>query len=42
MKNTLVRFILLAAVLLAMSATTAMADGGGLPPLCKMSSLNAP
>jgi len=34
MKKTLIRFILIASALLAMSATTAMADGGGLPPLC--------
>jgi len=34
MKKTLIRFILIAAALLALSATTAMADGGGLPPLC--------
>jgi len=34
MKNTLIRLVLLAAALLAMSATTAMADGGGSPPLC--------
>jgi len=34
MKKTLIRLILLAAALLALSATTAMADGGGLPPLC--------
>ncbi len=34
MKKTLIRLILLAAALLAMSATTAMADGGGFPPLC--------
>ncbi|MBZ5504065.1 MAG: hypothetical protein LAO78_01140 [Acidobacteriia bacterium] len=35
MKKTIVRLILAAAALLALSATTAMADGGGLPPLCK-------
>jgi hypothetical protein len=29
MKKTLVRFILIAAALLALSATTVMADGGG-------------
>jgi len=34
MKKTLIRFILVAAALLALSATTAMADGGGFPPLC--------
>jgi hypothetical protein len=34
MKKTLIRFILIAAALLAMSATTAMADGGGPAPLC--------
>jgi hypothetical protein len=34
MKKTLIRLILAATVLLAMSATTAMADGGGSPPLC--------
>ena len=35
MKKTLIRLVLLAAALLAMSATTALADGGGIPPLCK-------
>jgi len=34
MKNTLVRLILIAAALLVMSATTAMADGGGSIPWC--------
>ena len=34
MKKTLIRFILIAAALLALSATTALADGGGFPPLC--------
>jgi len=34
MKKMLIRLILAATVLLAMSATTAMADGGGIPPLC--------
>ena len=34
MKKTLIRLILAATVLLALSATTAMADGGGFPPLC--------
>jgi hypothetical protein len=34
MKNTLIRFFLIAAALLALSATTALADGGGFPPLC--------
>jgi len=34
MKKTLIRLILVATALLAMSATTAMADGGGDPPLC--------
>jgi hypothetical protein len=34
MKKTLIRLILAATVLLAMSTTTAMADGGGPAPLC--------
>jgi hypothetical protein len=34
MKKTLIRLILAATILLALSATTAMADGGGFPPLC--------
>jgi hypothetical protein len=34
MKNTLIRFFLIAAALLAMSATTALADGGGSIPWC--------
>jgi len=34
MKKTLIRLILLAAAFLALSATTAMADGGGNMPLC--------
>ena len=34
MKKTLIRLILAATVLLALSATTAMADGGGPLPLC--------
>lgn len=34
MKKTLIRFILIATALLALSATTAMADGGGPIPLC--------
>jgi hypothetical protein len=34
MKKTLIRFILIAAALLALSATTAMADGGGPSPTC--------
>lgn len=33
-KKTLVRIILVVGALFAMSATTAMADGGGNPPLC--------
>jgi hypothetical protein len=34
MKKTLIRLILAATVLLALSATTAMADGGGPIPQC--------
>ena len=34
MKKTLIRFVLVAGMLLGLSATTAMADGGGFPPLC--------
>jgi hypothetical protein len=34
MKKTLIRSILIAAALLTLSATTALADGGGSPPLC--------
>ena len=34
MKKTLIRLILAATVLLALSATTAMADGGGPSPTC--------
>ena len=34
MKKTMVRIILVAGILLAMSATTAMADGGGPIPVC--------
>lgn len=34
MKNTLIRLILVATALLALSATTAMADGPGPLPLC--------
>jgi hypothetical protein len=34
MKKTLIRLILVATALLALSATTALADGGGSPPLC--------
>jgi len=34
MKKTLVRFILIAAALLALSTTTALADGGGPSPTC--------
>ena len=34
MKKTLIRFFLIAVALLALSATTAMADGGGMPPWC--------
>ena len=34
MKKTMVRIILVAGLLLAISATTALADGGGIPPLC--------
>ena len=34
MKKTIVRIILMAGILLAMSATTALADGGGPMPLC--------
>lgn len=34
MKKTLIRLVLLGAALLAVSATPAMADGGGDPPLC--------
>ena len=34
MKKTLIRFILIAAALLALSTTTALADGGGNLPLC--------
>jgi hypothetical protein len=34
MKKTLIRLILVGAALLALSATTAMADGGGPVPLC--------
>jgi hypothetical protein len=33
-KRTIVRLILVASILLALSATTAMADGGGPIPLC--------
>jgi hypothetical protein len=41
MKKTLIRLVLLAAALLAMSATTAMADGGGFPPLCPWQTVSA-
>lgn len=34
MKKTLVRFILVATALLALSSTTAMADGPGPSPTC--------
>jgi hypothetical protein len=34
MKKTLIRLILAATILLALSATTAMADGGGPIPWC--------
>jgi hypothetical protein len=34
MKKTLIRFILIAAALLALSTATAMADGGGPSPTC--------
>jgi hypothetical protein len=34
MKKTLIRLILVAAALLALSATTALADGGGSIPWC--------
>jgi hypothetical protein len=34
MKKTLIRLILIATALLALSATTALADGGGIPPIC--------
>jgi len=34
MKKMLIRLILAATVLLALSATTALADGGGPAPLC--------
>jgi len=33
-KKTMFRIILLASILLTLSATTALADGGGFPPLC--------
>ena len=34
MKKTLIRFILIATALLALSATTTMAEGGGPMPQC--------
>jgi len=42
MKKTLIRFILITAALLALSTTTALADGGGIPPLCKPGSPQCP
>ncbi|HET9366384.1 MAG TPA: hypothetical protein VFP71_15365 [Candidatus Angelobacter sp.] len=34
MKKTLIRLVLVVTALLALSATTALADGGGPAPLC--------
>src|SRR5262249_35555414 len=34
MKKTLIRLILVAAAFLALSTTTALPDGGGMPPWC--------
>jgi hypothetical protein len=42
MKKTLTRWVFMAAVLLALSTTTALADGGGIPPLCKPGSPQCP
>ena len=42
MKKTLIRFILVAAALLALSATTALADGGGPVPLCYPGDVGCP
>jgi len=40
MKKTLIRLVLIAAALLALSTTTALADGGGIPPICWPPSTN--
>jgi hypothetical protein len=42
MKKTLIRFILAATVMLALSAPAAMADGGGPVPLCWPGDANCP